>query len=76
MADTPHLLSHETGGTPPPLAADDFNPSQYYVVQISEYDAMKTEIERLRAAGDALVAAIRNHDLREEHIKAWEARRG
>ena len=30
------------------------------------------EIERLRAAGDALVAAIRNHDLREEHIKAWE----
>ena len=35
------------------------------------------EIERLRAAGDALVAAIRNHDLREEHIKAWEeARRG
>ena len=35
------------------------------------------EIERLRAAGDALVAAIRNHDLREEHIKTWkEARRG
>lgn len=34
------------------------------------------EIERLRAAGDTLVAAIRNHDLREEHIKAWEAHRG
>ena len=34
------------------------------------------EIERLRAAGDALIAAIRNHDLREQHIKAWEARRG
>lgn len=76
MDDTPHLLSNETSATPPPLATDDFNPSHYYVVQISEYDAMKTEIERLRAAGDALVAAIRNHDLREEHIKAWEARRG
>ena len=34
------------------------------------------EIERLRAVGDALIAAIRNHDLREQHIKAWEARRG
>ena len=35
------------------------------------------EIERLRAAGDALHAAIRNHDLREEHICVWEeARRG
>ena len=35
------------------------------------------EIERLRAAGDALVASIRNYDLREEHIKTWkEARRG
>lgn len=35
------------------------------------------EIERLRAAGDALVAAIRNHDLTQSHIKAWEeARRG
>jgi len=30
------------------------------------------EIERLRAAGDALHAAIRNHDLREEHLRAWE----
>ena len=30
------------------------------------------EIERLRAAGDALVAAIRAHDLTEERIKAWE----
>ena len=36
-----------------------------------------TEIERLRTAGDALVAAIRGYDLREEHVKAWEeARRG
>lgn len=35
------------------------------------------EIERLRAAGDALVAAIYNHDLREDHITTWEdARRG
>ena len=38
--------------------------------------AVAEEIERLRAAGDALIAAIRNHDLREQHIKAWEARRG
>lgn len=37
----------------------------------------KKEIERLRAAGDALVAAIRNHDLTESHVKAWEeTRRG
>jgi hypothetical protein len=36
-----------------------------------------TEIERLCAAGDALLAAIRNHDLREGHLRAWEeARRG
>jgi hypothetical protein len=35
------------------------------------------EIERLRAAGDDLHAAIRNHDLREEHLRVWEeARRG
>lgn len=35
------------------------------------------EIKRLRAAGDALVAAIRDHDLTEGHIKTWEeARRG
>ena len=35
------------------------------------------EIERLRAAGDALVAAIRNHMLSEKDIRAWEeARRG
>lgn len=40
-------------------------------------DHMWDEIKRLRTAGDALVAAIRNHDLREEHIKAWEeSRRG
>ena len=30
------------------------------------------EIERLRVAGDVLVAAIRNHDLREKDIKGWE----
>ena len=35
------------------------------------------EIERLRAAGDNLVQAIRNHNLQEAHLKAWEeARRG
>ena len=35
------------------------------------------EIEWLRTAGDNLVAAIRNHDLQEAHLKAWEeARRG
>lgn len=35
------------------------------------------EIERLRSVGDALVASIRNHDLSESHVKAWqEARRG
>jgi len=35
------------------------------------------EIERLRAAGDALHAAVRNHDLTEAHLRAWEeARRG
>jgi hypothetical protein len=35
------------------------------------------EIERLRIAGDALVTAIRSHDLAEQHLKAWEeARRG
>ena len=41
------------------------------------HEEAAAEIERLRTAGDALVAAIRNHDLREEHVKAWEeARRG
>lgn len=35
------------------------------------------QVERLRAAGDALHAAVRNHDLTEAHLKAWEeARRG
>lgn len=35
------------------------------------------EIDRLRSVGDALVASIRNHDLSESHVKAWEeARRG
>lgn len=49
----------------------------YALTQVLEVCAEAAdEIERLRAAGDALVAAIRNHDLREEHIKAWEARRG
>lgn len=36
--------------------------------------AAADEIERLRAAGDNLVAAIRNHDLQEAHLKAWEGR--
>lgn len=43
----------------------------------SENLALMETVERIKAAGDALVAAIRNHDLREEHLKAWEeARRG
>lgn len=55
----------------------DIDWSQYCVIRITEYDDMKAEIERLRAAGDALVQAIRNHDLREQHLKTWEeARRG
>lgn len=33
------------------------------------------EFERMCNAGDDLVAAIRNHDLTEAHLKAWEARR-
>lgn len=38
---------------------------------------LEREIERLRDAGDALVAAIRNHVLSEKDIRAWEdARRG
>ena len=78
MADTPHPLLPGNAETPHILSSmDHIDTSQYFVVQISEYDAMKTEIERLRAAGDALVAAIRNHDLQEAHVKAWkEARRG
>ena len=36
---------------------------------------VRREIDRLRAIGDALVTAIRNHDLREEHMKAWEEAR-
>lgn len=41
------------------------------------YEEAADEIERLRTAGDNLAAAIRNHDLREAHLKAWEeARRG
>lgn len=43
----------------------------------SAWARQHAEIERLRAAGDALVAAIRTHDLTEQDIKAWEeARRG
>ena len=34
------------------------------------------DIERLRAAGDALVAAIRNHMLSEKDIRAWKEVRG
>lgn len=33
---------------------------------------LEAEIQQLTSIGDTLVAAIRNHDLREEHIKAWE----
>lgn len=33
------------------------------------------EIERLRVAGDALHAAVRNHDLTEAHLRAWEEAR-
>ena len=38
---------------------------------------LEAEIQQLTSIGDTLVVAIRNHDLREEHIKAWEeVRRG
>lgn len=38
---------------------------------------LTSKIGHLLAAGDALVAAIRNHNLTEAHLKAWhEARRG
>lgn len=38
---------------------------------------MVDDLNRLRAAGDALVTAIRSHDLTEAHLRAWEeARRG
>lgn len=30
------------------------------------------EIERLRSTGDALVTAVRNHNLTEAHLRAWE----
>ena len=44
---------------------------------LDQVAVLEDEIERLRIAGDNLVAAIRNHDLREAHVKAWEeARRG
>ena len=33
------------------------------------------EIERLRAAGDALHDAIRSHNLTEAHLKTWEEAR-
>lgn len=32
---------------------DDIDTSQYYVIQISEYNAMKTEIELLREVAEA-----------------------
>jgi hypothetical protein len=48
-----------------------------YPWDVTLYVRAVDEIERLRAAGDALHAAIRNHDLREEHLRAWEeTRRG
>lgn len=38
---------------------------------------LEAEIQQLTSTGDTLVAAIRNHDLREDNIKAWEeVRRG
>jgi len=58
---------------------------------IDEREAAADEIERLESqvqmlaglsrrlltAGDALHAAVRNHDLTEAHLRAWEeARRG
>lgn len=43
----------------------------------AEIERLRSDNEQLRDAGDALVAAIRNHDLRESHIKKWEeAHRG
>lgn len=36
----------------------DIDTSQYYVVRKGEYDDMKAEIERLRAAGDALAKQV------------------
>lgn len=37
---------------------DDIDTSQYYVIRKGEYDDMKAEIERLRAAGDALAKQV------------------
>lgn len=54
---------------------DDGNLSEFHPNPLTSDAA--DEIERLRAAGDALHAAIRNHDLHGSHLNAWEeARRG
>ena len=55
MADTPHPLSPGNAETPHMLSSmDHIDWAQYYVVQISEYDAMKTEIEQLRTENAAM----------------------
>ena len=38
-------------------------------------ETQQAEIERLRDAGDALVGAIRSHNLTEAHLKTWEEAR-
>ena len=58
--------------------ADDIIPlrASYVQTMVRRITELEAEIERLRAAGDALVAAIRNHDLTQDHLRAWkEARR-
>ena len=64
-------------------AVDDIDTSQYYVIRKGEYDDMKAEIERLRAAGDALHAWIivnatsQQQDMFGKVLADWEeARRG
>ena len=73
MDDTPHHLSHKTSATPPPLSRmADLNTSHYYVVQISEYDAMKTEIERLRGLLDRAYRLAVGHGFDPEVFSGWE----
>lgn len=54
-----------------PLLRDDLinNPDKNQAL-LSGYAA--DEIDLLRRVGDALVAAIRNHNLTEADIKGWE----
>lgn len=56
----------------------DLNPSHYYIVQISEYEAMEAEIERLRAAGDGLATHYESLYFHSgDLLEAWkEARNG